>query len=133
MHQVWQKRGGFRHYRLRMVPEILVCLFNLYADGQPRASRYFPMRIPFPGITGGHLVYRLTAQVEQFGVRAGGHYIARGLRADGKVYEFDDHAVAPSALGPTANVYMVFYHVEQLPGRGGQTARRGEGLGHHNS
>lgn len=103
--------GAYRHYRLRMIPEVLVCLFNLY-NGRTRATRYFPERIPFPGADGGQLIYRLTAQVEQFGNRAGGHYIARGRRADGVVYQFDDTSFSRSALGTTPNVYMMFYHYE---------------------
>ena len=110
--------GGFRHYRLRMVPEVLVCLFNLYDDRRARVARYFPARVPFPGLGGGRLVYREVAQVEQSGTRRGGHYVARGLRADGKVYLFNDAHAAESAFGPAPNVYMVFYHCERLAAGG---------------
>lgn len=110
-----EKAGGFRHYILRMIPEVLVTLFNLYHDRRARVSRYAPTRVPFPGIGGTQLIYRQVAQVEQSGSRAGGHYIARGLRADGEVYQLDDSSAAQSAFGPTPNVYMVFYHCERIP------------------
>ena len=110
-----EKAGGFRHYLLRMIPEVLVTVFNLYQDRRGRVTRYAPSRVPFPGIGGSQLIYRQVAQVEQFGTRAGGHYIARGLRADGKVYQLDDASANQSAFGPTPNVYMVFYHCERIP------------------
>lgn len=108
--QCGEKAGGFRHYLLKMIPEVLVTLFNLYHDGRARVSRYAPTRVPFPGLGGTQLIYRQVAQIEQFGSRAGGHYIARGLRADGGVYQLDDSSASLSAFGPTPNVYMVFYH-----------------------
>jgi len=106
--------GGLRHYRLRMVPEVLVCLFDLYDDRCTRVARYFPTRVLFPGVGGAQLVYRQVSQVEQSGCRGGGHYVARSLRADGQVYRFDDASVAPSVFGPTPDVYMVFYHCERV-------------------
>lgn len=110
-----EKAGGLRHYRLRMVPEVLVCVFNLYDDSVVRVSRFFPTRVPFPGIKGSQMIFRQVAQVEQTGSRAGGHYTARALRGDGRVYHFDDTAASPSAFGPTPNVYLVFYHCEHSP------------------
>jgi uncharacterized UBP type Zn finger protein len=104
--------GGYRHYCLRMIPEVLVCLFNLYDDRRPRRVRYYPSRLHFPGRGGARLAYRQVAQIEHYGQRSGGHYVARGLRGDGRVYCFNDASVAPSSFGPTPNVYMVFYHYE---------------------
>jgi ubiquitin C-terminal hydrolase len=108
-----QREGGFRHYRLRMIPEVLVCVFNLYNDRQGRRSRYFPTRVPFPGVGNTQHIFREVAQVEQSGSLNGGHYTARGLRADGNVYQFNDRSKSPSNFGPTPNVYMVFYHCER--------------------
>jgi hypothetical protein len=109
-----KKAGSYRHYNLRMIPEVLVAVFNLYEDRRGRAARYAPSRVPFPGVGGTQLIYRQVAQVEHSGTRAGGHYIARGLRADGEAYHLNDTAATLSALGPTPNVYMVFYHCELL-------------------
>lgn len=108
-----ERAGGLRHYRLRMIPEVLVCVFNLYDDQRARAARYFPTRVPFPGLGGAQMIYRQVAQVEQFGSRAGGHYTARGLRGDGQVCQFNDTSVSPSTFAPTPNVYMVIYHCEK--------------------
>ncbi|GFR88348.1 ubiquitin carboxyl-terminal hydrolase 36/42 [Elysia marginata] len=106
-----QKAGGFRHYQLRMVPEVLVALFNVY---HRRQARYTPTRVRFPGLKGAQLIYRQVAQIEQFGSLAGGHYSARGLRADGKVYRLNDSSAELSCFDPTPDVYMVFYHCEQI-------------------
>ncbi len=95
-----------------MVPEVLVCLFNLY--GRDRAARYFPPRFPIPGCGGTRLVFRQVPQVEHVGGLGGGHYTARGLRAGGAVCAFNDAAVAASAFGPSPDVYMVFYHFERV-------------------
>ena len=110
-----ERAGGYRHYGLRMVPEILVCLFNIYDDLKVRTAQYFPTRISFPGITEGQqLIYRQVSQIEQSGSCNGGHYIARSIRADGKVYQFNDNSVSPSFLSPNPNVYMIFYHHERV-------------------
>lgn len=106
---------GLRHYELRMIPEVLVVVFNLYDDARVRAPRYAPERIPFPAAGGGELVFRQVAQVEQSGGRGGGHYTARGLRAGGRVFQFNDASASPSAFAPTPDVYMVFYHCEASP------------------
>lgn len=107
-----EQAGGFRHYRLRMIPEVLVCVFNLY--NATRRPRYFPTRIPFPGLDNTQHIFREVAQVEQSGSLAGGHYTARGLRAGGEVHQFNDTSVTPSTFGSTPNVYMVFYHCERF-------------------
>ena len=108
-----ERPGGFRHYRLRMVPEILVCLFYLYTADR-RVARYFPAWVSFPSIEGGEFVYRQVSQIEHSGHREGGHYVARGLRADGKVYTFNDLSVARSEFGPSPDVYMVVYHCDRV-------------------
>ena len=121
---------GVRRYRLRMVPEVLVCVFNLY--GPRRPARYFPTRVPFPGAAGETLWYRWVAQVEHHGSLGGGHYVAAALRAGG-AYRFDDERFAPTReAGPGPNVYAVFYHAESAtcgaepnpPLRGGATDGR---------
>jgi hypothetical protein len=103
---------GVRQSLLRMVPEIIVCLFNIY--GPRRRTNYFPDRFSLPGRDRGtKLMYRLVAQVEQVGHLAGGHYLARVLRGDGNVYLCDDAAVSLSGFAPGPGVYIVFYHYER--------------------
>lgn len=101
-----------RHYQLRMVPEVLVCLFNLYGvpRRRPREHPGFPQRLDLPGIGGGRLVFGQTAQVEHSGGLSGGHYVARGIRGDGKVYAFNDEQIAAAHFESVPEVYMVFYH-----------------------
>ena len=106
-------KGAYRRYTLRMLPELMVCLHNLYTP--PRHNRYFPKRLPFSAQGGGQLLYRQVAQVEQTGALHGGHYVARGLRSNGKVFLFNDSRFSAAAFGPGPNVYMVFYHIECTP------------------
>jgi ubiquitin C-terminal hydrolase len=99
--------NGVRHYQLCKIPEILVLSFNVYQ--RTRATRYTPPELQYPA-GGRSLVYKKVAQVEHFGSCAGGHYIARALRADGVVYTFNDSSAEASALTPNPNVYLTFYH-----------------------
>lgn len=102
---------AFRIYNLTMVPEIVFCMFNLYVEyGGVRHARYFPERLEFPAQGGGLLAYLLVGQVEHAGALSGGHYWARGLRADGRVYLLNDTGVTPSSFAPTPNTYIVAYH-----------------------
>ena len=106
---------GIRRYRLRMVPEVLGCLFNLYG-GAGRARRYFPARFPLPGAGGGALWYRWIAQIEHGGSLLGGHYVTAALRAGGRPFRFDDDAFVPTdRAGPAPNVYIVLYHADAHP------------------
>jgi ubiquitin C-terminal hydrolase len=101
-----------RLYSLTMVPEIVVCMFNLYVGfGGVRSPRYFPERLEFPANGGGGvLTYRLVGQVEHAGALSGGHYWARGLRAGGQTYLLNDTGVSPAEFAPTAQTYIVAYH-----------------------
>ena len=104
-----------RVYYLTMAPEIILCMFNLYG---PRPLREFPPQLCIPALGGGGLDYRLVGQVEHAGTLAGGHYWARGLRAGGRVYLFNDASVAASEFAATPSTYIVAYHygVVNLPG-----------------
>lgn len=100
-----------RLYSLTMVPEIVICMFNLYVGfGGARSPRYFPERLEFPAAQGGVLTYRLVGQVEHAGALSGGHYWARGLRAGGQAYLLNDTGVSPAVFAPTAQTYIVAYH-----------------------
>jgi hypothetical protein len=103
------KGKGYRLYRLVMIGEIVVVVYNQYYT-YTRQARYFPGMFPLPGFNKTQLLYKQVAQVEQYGGRDSGHYMARGLRNDGKVYNFDDTRVSASRFGPSSGVYMVFYH-----------------------
>ena len=103
------KGGGYRLYRLSMIPEIAVILFNLYRH--PRPSRFIPKALYFEAKVGGHLTFRQTAAVEHFGALSGGHYTARALRSDGKVYLLNDAAPpTTSSFAATPNTYIAMYH-----------------------
>lgn len=109
-----------RDYVLTMAPEVLVCVFGIYSA---RPRRYLPDRFSLPRQSG-HVVYRYVADVEHVGALGGGHYTARGRRADGALYVFNDEA-APRAVPwlPDAgneNKYIVFYHACEEIAAGGE-------------
>jgi hypothetical protein len=63
-------------YSLTRLSEIIILLFKKYTS---KTKRYFPMELDFDGVNE-HLKYKIIAQVEHYGTRAGGHYNARCLR-----------------------------------------------------
>lgn len=103
-----KKCQAFKLYELVMVPEIIVCMFNLYT--RRGIARWFPDSLEFPAIGDGVHSYRLVGQVEHSGSLSGGHYWARGKRADG-VYMLNDMSVSPSEFKPTPETYILVYHV----------------------
>jgi hypothetical protein len=105
---------AYRVYSLAMVPEIIICSFNLYSE---RLVHYFPEKLPIPASAGGDHVFRIVGQVEHAGNAWGGHYWARCLRTSGAVYVLNDTGVTattPNAFRPSAETYMVFYHYDHL-------------------
>jgi ubiquitin C-terminal hydrolase len=113
--------SAYRTYMLTMIPEVIVCAFNLYVGyGGVRRARYFPERLEFPALNGGTLVFLLVGQVEHAGSLAGGHYWARARRAGGAVYLLNDSSVAPDAFTPSPNTYLLFYHYAGLVAAGGK-------------
>lgn len=111
-----------RLYTLTMVPEVIVCAFNLYVEyGGARRARYFPRYLEFPAVNGGKLTFRLVGQVEHAGSLGGGHYWARGLRADRaygpgaplQAFCLNDTGVSPTAFASSPNTYLLAYHFEQ--------------------
>jgi len=100
-----------RRYRLAMLPEILICAFNLYEGfGGVRRRRYFPEYMEIQAKPKGVLAYQLVAQVEHSGQLSGGHYWARGLRAGGRVHKLNDTGVVVETFDTTPYTYMVAYH-----------------------
>lgn len=103
-----EKKPAYRQYHLELAPEVLVCAFNQY--GAHRA-RYVPTRYPFPARDGTTLMYRQVGQIEHSGNLSGGHYVARGLRKEGKVYRFNDMCVCEGEFAPSEGTYLVFHHL----------------------
>ena len=114
-----------KYVRLKMSPEIIIISFKKFAGVGPMKKTndgrnirntsavkkciQFPMKLSFPSF-GGKLNYEIVSQCEQSGGIGGGHYWAISKRKD-KVYNFNDTSVSSAAFNPTANTYMVFYHV----------------------
>jgi len=101
--------------RLSMLPEVLAVLSKKYkyAGGHGdkiRAETDFPATLDFERAGGGVLHYEAVAQIEHSGGLGGGHYWAICRRIDGW-YLLNDSSVSPAAYAPTANTYMVFYHI----------------------
>lgn len=117
---------------LRMARSVIVIIFNKFVDA-PENKRYywFPLEFVLPaGKTAEHK-YRLVAQVEHYGTRSGGHYVAKALRgglgnattgpfgASGATtapcgwYEFNDSSFTPTTPGATKNTFMIAYHKTQ--------------------
>jgi len=112
-----------KYVMLTMVPEIIIISFKKFAGVGPMKKTkdgrnirntsaikkciQFPMKLSF---NGGKLNYEIVSQCEQSGGIGGGHYWAISKRKD-KVYNFNDTSVSSAAFNPTANTYMVFYHV----------------------
>lgn len=85
----------------------IVCVtFKKYAN---KSQIKFPTEFTIKGKKG-DLHYKLVAQIEHMGGQNGGHYVARGLR-NGNVFLFNDSACSPSTFEPTANTYIIFYHL----------------------
>jgi len=85
----------------------IICVtFKKYAN---KSNISFPMEFAIDGKSG-PMIYKIVAQIEHMGGQGGGHYVARGLR-NGQVFLFDDSMTSASKFEPTANTYMVFYHI----------------------
>lgn len=102
--------GAIRISKLTMLPEIIICLFNVYYE---KKLHSFPQILIFPGSNNNNMVYTVVGQVEHFGSLSGGHYISRALRSDG-VYLFNDLSVNKSKIEPTNNTYIVIYHLLRI-------------------
>lgn len=99
--------GATKISKLTMLPEILVCLFNVYYT---KKNHNFPNMLEFPGSNNRKLKYLLVGQVEHSGSLNGGHYWSRAIRKDG-IYLFNDNSYSKSELIPTVNTYLVVYHL----------------------
>lgn len=105
-----KKKGIIRKSRLTMLPEIIVCLFNVYYK---KIKHNFPELLIFPGYNN-KLQYNVVGQIEHSGSLHGGHYWSRALRENGLVYLFNDYSYNKSLFEPTENTYMVIYHLASI-------------------
>jgi ubiquitin C-terminal hydrolase len=96
-----------RVHSLKMLPEILIILFNKYKN---KRLIWYPPEMTFPGKGGTGLTYKLVGKVEHSGTLNGGHYTAVGLRNSG-FHQFNDNQVTPiNEITPTSNTYLIAYH-----------------------
>lgn len=97
-------RNIARDERLVHAGEIFVVLFNQFRE---KKAHHFPCELTLPSRET-NLVYRAVATIEH----AGSHYWAVCERA-GRAYVCNDSAVSEAdGVGqPSANTYMVFYHM----------------------
>jgi ubiquitin C-terminal hydrolase len=101
-----------RIYSLKRIPEIVFCSFNIYYQ-YGRKIRYFPPYLEFEtGNDEGKYFFKLIGQIEHSGSLNGGHYWAKGLRQDDKVYDLNDMGFALSSFQSTPHTYMVIYHIQ---------------------
>lgn len=98
--------GAEKISKLTMLPEILVCLFNVYHN---KTVHNFPAYLEFPGNMQ-LLKYMIVGQIEHSGSLNGGHYWSRALRNSG-IYLFNDYSYSKSIIEPTKNTYIVVYHL----------------------
>jgi hypothetical protein len=111
-------KSGVRSYYLSLLPEILVCSFNVYhTRTHTPKPHWYPELLTFDGFRSGvkcKLQYKLVAQIDHSsGHLGGGHYTAVGTRGDQQTYCFNDTSVAPHSLRPNAHTYLIFYHFEK--------------------
>lgn len=100
------KLGAVKTAKLTMLPEIIICLFNVYYN---KVIHQFPEYLTFPGYNK-LLKYGIIGQIEHAGSLNGGHYWARALRNSG-IYLFNDNSYSSSNFEPTANTYIIVYHL----------------------
>lgn len=98
--------GAEKKANLTMLPEIIICLFNVYYN---KAIHLFPDTLTFPGVDK-KLTYKVIGQVEHSGSLNGGHYWSRALRNNG-IYLFNDFTYNESNIEPTKNTYFIIYHL----------------------
>lgn len=109
-----EKKGGYTSDTLKLLPEVIIIQLGQFN----RKSRlYFPFNFRFQkkGIDD-YLYYKLVAQIEHFGTRSGGHYVARVLRKNPEtdkpqVYHVNDDRVHRASFERTENTYILFYHL----------------------
>ncbi len=97
----------YREEKLKMLREIVIIMFNKFVT---KDVRWFPQDLTFKGRDGKNLSYRLVGKIEHAGTRVSGHYWAHSLRHEEWVC-LNDTSVSIGSPMPTANTFMVAYHL----------------------
>ena len=109
-----KKVTSYRIYSLAMVPEVIVCLFNIYGIRDHNTPTYQPSKIIIKGKGGSDIIFNQVAQVIHSGSLQGGHYIARTIRKDNQLFDFNDSSIHKSDnFHSSPNTYLAIYHVVQ--------------------
>jgi hypothetical protein len=106
-----------RVHQLVLVPEILICVFQIYTSPRTGPAKYVPTSLQFAH-GDESLVYSQVGQVEHSGSLHGGHYNAivkrRGsddVCSSPTIVAVDDAATPRvAAFAATNNTYLVLYH-----------------------
>ncbi|QJX72103.1 hypothetical protein F-S17_0331 [Faustovirus] len=104
-----------RTAKLRRVGEIIVIMFNKY---HVKTNKWFPLDFVLPGANNTSLKYELVSQIEHVGSLHGGHYYAYCKRAGGVYLLNDTVATLAEGFAPTANTYMLMYHLASIGDNG---------------
>ncbi|AMN83596.1 hypothetical protein D5b_00167 [Faustovirus] len=100
-----------RTARLRRVGEVIVVVFNKY---HVKSNKWFPTEFALPGTNNTSFKYDLVSQIEHTGSLHGGHYYAYCKRNDGVYLLNDTIATKAEGFKPTANTYMLMYHLAAI-------------------
>jgi ubiquitin C-terminal hydrolase len=100
---------GTKSQRRKLVrmPEILIVQFKKYVHlREDKWIGDFPTRMNFPRAA---VAYKIVSQTEQGGTMSSGHYWARSLRRNDKIFMLNDENISESTWEPTVHTYMVWY------------------------
>jgi ubiquitin C-terminal hydrolase len=100
-----------RTAKLRRVGEVIVVMFNKY---HVKSNKWFPTEFTLPGANNTSFNYELVSQIEHVGSLYGGHYYAYSKRSDGVYLLNDTIATKAEGFKPTANTYMLMYHLSTI-------------------
>jgi len=101
-------------HKLKQLSEVIVLMFDKFAH---KTNMYFPQSLSFLATNGSTLKYKLVAKIEHSGsmnpttFSSGGHYWAHSLGEESWICYNDNQMPVPSNGNPTANTFMVMYHL----------------------
>jgi ubiquitin C-terminal hydrolase len=111
------KSEKLRTSTLVMIPEILFVMSKKYKYNKDQHQgekidvyTEFPATLKFAAKDKSEFCYGAVAQIEHHGGLNGGHYYAICKRRNGW-FCLNDLAVSPAEFRPTANTYIVVYHI----------------------
>jgi len=110
-----QRELGVKHtHKLKQLSEVIVLMLNKFPT---KTNMYFPQSLSFLATNGSTLKYKLVAKIEHSGsmnpttFSSGGHYWAHSLGEESWICYNDNQMPVPSNGNPTANTFMVMYHL----------------------